>query len=46
VLALELHGKLKAEEIDGKVVEVAKAKQVELPVIVILSSIEKCEEME
>lgn len=30
VLALDVLGKLKAEEIDGKVVEEAKAKQVEL----------------
>jgi hypothetical protein len=46
VLALDIYGKLKAEAIDDKVVEVVKAKQAELPVIVILPSITKCEEME
>jgi hypothetical protein len=46
VLALDVYGKLKAEEIDTKVIELARTKQAELPVIVILSSIEKCQEME
>lgn len=46
VPALDVHGKLNPEEIDAKVVEVAKAKQLELPVIVILPSLEKCAEME
>jgi hypothetical protein len=46
VLALDVYGKLDAVGIDTKVIEVAKAKQVELPVIVILPSIEKCQEME
>jgi hypothetical protein len=45
-LALNVYGKLKPEEIDPKVIEVAKAKQAELPVIIILPSIEKCHEME
>jgi hypothetical protein len=44
-LALDMYGELKPEEIDAKVIEVAKAKQAELPVIVILSSIENCEAM-
>jgi hypothetical protein len=42
VLALDVHGKLKPEDVDAKVVEVTKVKQSELPVIVILPSIEKC----
>lgn len=46
ILALDVYGKLKAKEIDDKVIEVAKAKQLELPVIVILPSIEECQEME
>ncbi len=45
-LALDVHGKINPEEIDVKVVEVAKAKQLGLPVIVILPSLEKCQEME
>ena len=45
LLALNMYGEIKPEEIDAKVIEVAKAKQAELPVIVILSSIEKCEVM-
>ncbi len=45
-LALDVFGKLKLEEIDSKVIEVAKAKQLDLPVIVILPSLEKCQEME
>ena len=44
-LALNVYGELKPKDIDAKVIEVAKDKQVELPVIVILSSIEKCEEL-
>jgi len=46
VLDLDVFGKLTPKEIDVKVVEVAKAKQLELPVIVILPSLEKCAEME
>ena len=46
VLALDVYGKLKAEEINTKVIEVARTKQAELPVIVILSSIERCQAME
>jgi hypothetical protein len=42
VLALDVFGNLNAADIDAKVIEVAKAKQVDLPVIVILPSIEKC----
>lgn len=46
VLAIDVYGKLSAADIDAKVIEVAKAKQTELPVIVIFPSLEKCEEME
>ena len=46
ILQLEVFGKLKPAEIDSKVIEVTKAKQQEIPVIVILPSINKCEEME
>jgi hypothetical protein len=42
MLALDIYGKLKPSEIDAKVIEVAKAKQQEQPVIVIFPSIEKC----
>jgi hypothetical protein len=46
VLAIDVYGKLSAADIDAKVIEVAKAQQTELPVIVIFPSLEKCEEME
>ena len=46
VLALDVYGKLKIEEVDAKVIAIAKTKQAELPVIVILPSIAKCQEME
>jgi superfamily II DNA or RNA helicase len=42
VLALDVYGKLKIEEVDAKVIAIAKTKQAELPVIVILPSIAKC----
>jgi hypothetical protein len=46
VLTLDIYGKLNAAEIYDKVIEVATLKQTNIPVIVILPSIEKCEEME
>jgi hypothetical protein len=42
VIVLDVFGKLKIVDVDAKVVEVAKSKQKELPVILILPSIEKC----
>lgn len=44
-LALDVHGRLKADDIKAKVLEVALLKQQELPVIIILPSIDICEEM-
>jgi hypothetical protein len=45
-LQLEVFGRLKADEIRSKVIEIAKAKQKEMSVIAILPSIIECEEME
>jgi hypothetical protein len=45
-LELEIYGKLKINEINDKIIEIAKVKQQDLPVIIILSTIAKCEEME
>lgn len=45
-LRLDVFGKLKQDEIDTKVVEIAIAKQQELPVVIFLPSIEKCQQME
>jgi len=39
-------GKLKPDEVDAKIVEIAKIKQKDLSVIIILPSIAKCDEME
>ena len=45
VLDLDVFGNLDADVIGDKIVEVAMAKQAELPVIVILSSIAECEQL-
>ncbi len=45
VLDLDVHGNLDAVAVITTVVEVAKAKQIDLPVIVILSSIAECEQL-
>jgi late competence protein required for DNA uptake (superfamily II DNA/RNA helicase) len=46
VLALEVYGKIQETEIDAKVIEVAKTQQANIPVIIILNSIQKCEQLE
>lgn len=42
VLALDVYGKLSAADVEVKVAEVAKLKQADLPVIIILPSIAHC----
>jgi hypothetical protein len=43
---LDIYGKISSENIKEKVVEIAKDKQADSPVIVILPSIKICEEYE
>jgi hypothetical protein len=45
-LQLDVFGNLKTGEVDLQVIKVAKGKQQEMPVIIILPSISKCAEME